>query len=159
MISEGSCDTEAWSNGHHSNTFSKYIKKNTVILNSSNILQYYFFYCIFDQINAAFVSIRDFFQISSIISFSVFNLYLVLFICQIWKKIRFFVTYWQNLWTILLQEAFHEFACILVICVCHSEHTAIAQIGFFLTISVPHLNQFRLIVICTDEHLSFHVIL
>ncbi len=40
----------------------KYIlKQKTVILNCNNISQYYCFYCIFDQINVALVSIRDFF--------------------------------------------------------------------------------------------------
>ncbi len=32
------------------------------ILNCNNILQYCWFYCIFDQINAALVNIRDFFK-------------------------------------------------------------------------------------------------
>ncbi len=31
-----------------------------VILNSNNISQYYYFYCVFDHIKAALVSIRDF---------------------------------------------------------------------------------------------------
>jgi len=38
------------------------LKKKTVILNSTNISQYYHFYCIFGQINVALVSIRDLFQ-------------------------------------------------------------------------------------------------
>ncbi len=46
MISEGSCDTEDCSNGFYCN----------------NVLQYYCFYCIFDQINAALMSIRDLFK-------------------------------------------------------------------------------------------------
>ncbi len=32
------------------------------ILNWNNISQYFSFYCIFDEMNAALVSIRDFFQ-------------------------------------------------------------------------------------------------
>ncbi len=32
------------------------------ILNCNNVLQYCWFYCIFDQINAALVNIRDFFK-------------------------------------------------------------------------------------------------
>ncbi len=38
----------------------KYINKENYF--NHNISQYYCFYCIFDQINAALVSIRDFFQ-------------------------------------------------------------------------------------------------
>ncbi len=65
MISEGSCDTEGWSNYaknsvlHHRNKlhFSNILKQKTVLLISNNISQ---FYCIFDQINAALVSIRDY---------------------------------------------------------------------------------------------------
>ncbi len=38
------------------------LKKKTVYLNSNNISQYYSFYCTFDQINAALVSIKDLFQ-------------------------------------------------------------------------------------------------
>ncbi len=34
---------------------------NIVVLNF-NILQHYYFYCIFDQVNAASVNVRDFFQ-------------------------------------------------------------------------------------------------
>ncbi len=62
MISEGSCDTEDCSNDaensalHHRNKL--YFKP---VLKYNNILQYYYFYCIFIQINAAFVSIRAFF--------------------------------------------------------------------------------------------------
>jgi len=51
MISEGSCDTEDWSNDAE-NAFLKYIK--TAILNCNNIQQYY----IFGQIYAVLVSIR-----------------------------------------------------------------------------------------------------
>ncbi len=67
MISEGSRDTEDWSNGaensalHHKNKwYFKIYKQKMIILNCNNISQYYCFYCIFDQINAAVVSIRDF---------------------------------------------------------------------------------------------------
>ncbi len=38
------------------------LKKKTAILNCNNISQYYRFFCIFDQINAALVIRRDFFQ-------------------------------------------------------------------------------------------------
>ncbi len=64
MISEGSCDTEDWSNDaensalHHrnkNNTFKLCYKKNTAILNFNNI---YCFYRILNQINAAFLRIR-----------------------------------------------------------------------------------------------------
>ena len=48
MISEGSCDTEDWSND----------AENPAILNCNNISQYYCF-CIFKQINAVLVSRRD----------------------------------------------------------------------------------------------------
>ncbi len=41
----------------------KYIKIETIILYCNNILQdYCFFLCIFDQINTALMSIRDFFK-------------------------------------------------------------------------------------------------
>ncbi len=56
MISEGSCDTEDWSNDaensalHHKNKLYKY---KTDILSCNNIFQYYSSYCVFDQINAA----------------------------------------------------------------------------------------------------------
>ncbi len=69
MISEGSCDTEDWSNDaensalHHRNKLHlKYIKMKNCYLNSNNISQYCNFYCIFHQINAALISIRDFFK-------------------------------------------------------------------------------------------------
>ncbi len=39
--------------------FKVYLKEKTIILNCKNISQYYSFYCIFDQINAALVSIKD----------------------------------------------------------------------------------------------------
>jgi len=41
MISEGSCDTEDWSNGCNLFILIKYIKIETVILNCNNISQYY----------------------------------------------------------------------------------------------------------------------
>ncbi len=57
MISEGSCDTEDWSNAENSafNIF-LYIWTKTITWNCTNIS----FYCIFDQINAVLVGIRDF---------------------------------------------------------------------------------------------------
>ncbi len=67
MISKGSCDTKNWSNDaenstlHHRNKllffFIIKIKSSYFVKNTS---QYYCFYCIFDQINAASVSIQDF---------------------------------------------------------------------------------------------------
>ncbi len=51
MISEGSCDTEDWS---HDAENVQYFKMVVIIFHN--------FYCIFDQINAALVSIEDFFQ-------------------------------------------------------------------------------------------------
>ncbi len=51
MISEGSCDTEDWSNdaenqlwSQESITFLKYIKIENSLLNCNNISQYYCFY-------------------------------------------------------------------------------------------------------------------
>ncbi len=65
MISEGSCDTEDWSNDAENSALIteinlKYIQ--IVILNSKNISQYYCFYCILDKINAGLVSRREFFK-------------------------------------------------------------------------------------------------
>ncbi len=40
----------------------KISKYKTVILKCNNIALYYCLYCIYDQINEGFVSIRDFFQ-------------------------------------------------------------------------------------------------
>ncbi len=62
--------TEDWSNGCWKFSIAitgiNYILKYIAIENSYfklyTILQYYCFYCIFDQINAALESIRDFFQ-------------------------------------------------------------------------------------------------
>jgi len=63
IITEESFDTEDWSNMLlFSVNAVKYIKWKTVILNWNNISQYYCFYCIFYQISAALVSIRDYFQ-------------------------------------------------------------------------------------------------
>ncbi len=57
MISEGSCDTEDCSTGCKITL--NYILK---LKNLKFKLQYYRLYCIFlNQINAAFVSIRDFY--------------------------------------------------------------------------------------------------
>ncbi len=68
MISEGSCDTEDWSNDAENsalitgiNYIFKYIKKKIFISNCNNISQYYCFYCIFDLIKVALVNIRDIF--------------------------------------------------------------------------------------------------
>ncbi len=72
MISEGSCDTEDWTNDAENsaliteiNIFLKYIQIE-VILNCGKFHNItvctVFFYCISDQMNAALVSIRDFFQ-------------------------------------------------------------------------------------------------
>ncbi len=65
MISEGSCDTEGWSNDAENTALIKAIdyilKYITNILNCS-ISQYCIFFCIFDQINAGLMSIRDLFQ-------------------------------------------------------------------------------------------------
>ncbi len=36
----------------------KYIKEKTVVLHFNNIWQYFNFYCTFDQISAAFVSLK-----------------------------------------------------------------------------------------------------
>ncbi len=58
MISEGSCDTEDWSNdAEKSALHHKLYAYRRVVLNGNTILQYYIFYYIFNQINAALVSI------------------------------------------------------------------------------------------------------
>ncbi len=69
MISEGSCDTEDWSNDAENsalitgiNSILKYIKIGTNIRNCIKILQYYFFFCIFDEIDIALMSRRNFFK-------------------------------------------------------------------------------------------------
>ncbi len=64
-----SCDTEDWRNdaentaAHHRHKlqFKMYWQK-MVILKCINISHYHSFYCIFGQINAGLVSLRDFFQ-------------------------------------------------------------------------------------------------
>ena len=62
MISEGSCDTEDWSNDAENSALITGYKIYLDILNCNNILQYYSFFCIFNQTNAGLMSIRDFFQ-------------------------------------------------------------------------------------------------
>ncbi len=68
MISEISCDTEEWRYDvetlHHRNKwlFTVYANRK-VILNCNNISQYWSFYGISNQINAALVSTRGFLQI------------------------------------------------------------------------------------------------
>ncbi len=60
MISEGSCDTKDRNNAENTALITgrsyilKYIQTEN-ILYYNNISQYYSFYCIFDQINAALV--------------------------------------------------------------------------------------------------------
>ncbi len=69
MFSEGSCDTEDWSDDaensalHHRNKlhFKIYLKRNQLIWNKI-IFHNITVYCIYDQINAALVSIRVFFK-------------------------------------------------------------------------------------------------
>ncbi len=68
MISEESCDTQDWSNDAENSALItaihlilKYFKIENIFL-KNNISNYYCFYCIFDQINAALVSRRDFLQ-------------------------------------------------------------------------------------------------
>ncbi len=63
MISEGSCDTQVWSNDDENtdlitgiNYSLQYIQiHETVHLNCNNISQYYYLYYIYDQMNAALV--------------------------------------------------------------------------------------------------------
>ncbi len=70
MISEGSCDSENWSNdaGHsvlnHRNKlhFKIYSHRKKLFWIVIIFIQYYCFYCIFDQINIPLVSRRDFIQ-------------------------------------------------------------------------------------------------
>ncbi len=62
MISEGSCDTEDWSNDAENSALITGIS-NIKIENTPFILYItLLLYCVFDQINAALVIIRDFFQ-------------------------------------------------------------------------------------------------
>ncbi len=64
MISEGSCDTEDWSNDaensalHYRNNlhFKIYFNRKQLFLNSNNILQYYYLCCVFDWISIALVT-------------------------------------------------------------------------------------------------------
>ncbi len=65
MISELSCDTEDWNNDAENsvlikgiNYILKYIHIENSYLNCNNISEFYCFYCIFDQRNAALVSRR-----------------------------------------------------------------------------------------------------
>ncbi len=65
MISEGSCDTEYWSNDAENSALItaihlQYIQIENSFLICNNISHLYRFYCIFDQLNAALVSRRDF---------------------------------------------------------------------------------------------------
>ncbi len=71
MISEGSCDTEDWSNDAENsalitgiNYILKYIKIETVILNCNNISRNNldFFFCIFNQRDTALMTRRNFFK-------------------------------------------------------------------------------------------------
>ncbi len=68
MISEGSCDTEDWSNDAENSaliTETIYILKHSyrkLILNCNNITVFIAVIICFDQINAVLVSIRDFFN-------------------------------------------------------------------------------------------------
>ncbi len=61
MISEGSCDTEDCWKFSFDMTGKNYILYCIKIENGycNNISQYYCFYCIFEQINAALTVIRD----------------------------------------------------------------------------------------------------
>ncbi len=67
MISEGSCDTEDWSNDAENSALTeinyilKCYNKKTGILNC-NIVKFYCFYCIFNQINAVFVNTKYLFS-------------------------------------------------------------------------------------------------
>ncbi len=63
MISEGSRDTEDWSSDAENTGLLKNIhfKNVQIYIFFIVITQYYSFYCIFDQINEALVSIRYFF--------------------------------------------------------------------------------------------------
>ncbi len=73
MISEGSCDTEDWSNdaensaAHQRNKLHFTIYEIKDSLNCNVFSQYYCSYCIFDQINAALVSIRGLLKAKTIL--------------------------------------------------------------------------------------------
>jgi len=66
VISEGSCDTKDWSNDAENSAFDHRNKlhfkifedRKYFILNCNNISQYYYFYCILEQINRALVRKR-----------------------------------------------------------------------------------------------------
>ncbi len=64
MISEGSCATEDWSNGCLPLPSQEYILFKNLFkyktFSCNNILQYYCLYCFINQINVAFLSMRDF---------------------------------------------------------------------------------------------------
>ncbi len=63
MISEGSCDTEDWSNDAENSALITEINCILKYIHIENIFKLYrIFYCSFDQINAALVNRRDFFQ-------------------------------------------------------------------------------------------------
>ncbi len=47
---------------HFRNKLHVKIKQKSVVLKCNNISQYFCFYCVFDQINAAIVNKKDFFQ-------------------------------------------------------------------------------------------------
>ncbi len=66
MISEGSCDSEDWRNNAENsalvtaiNYILKYIQIENIYFKLYTISQYYCYYCIFDEINAALVSRRS----------------------------------------------------------------------------------------------------
>ncbi len=57
MISEGSCDTEDWSNDAENPALRHIWKYSQIyLILHSFYLKYYFFHCIFDQINGALLS-------------------------------------------------------------------------------------------------------
>ncbi len=66
MISEGSCDTEDWSNDAENSAFyhrnKLHFKIYLINILSNNISQYYSFCCSFDQLNAPLMSIRYLFN-------------------------------------------------------------------------------------------------
>ncbi len=68
MISEGSCDTEDWSNdagnsaAHLKNKFLIFKIYSNIKHLFKIVIIFHTIYCIFDQINAALMSRRDFFQ-------------------------------------------------------------------------------------------------
>ncbi len=59
MISEGSCDTEDWSNDAENSALQSNRHSHRKQL-FWIIIIFHYFYCIFDQMNAALVSRRDF---------------------------------------------------------------------------------------------------